>query len=1061
MDKERWERIQNIFEAALEQPAINREGYVLQACGGDEELLGEVRSLLAADESGHSLLDGQASDVMPTPSEISMEGELVGPYKVIRQIGSGGMGAVYLAERADGHFQQQVALKLIRRGMDSETILRRFQSERQILARLQHPNIARLLDGGLAADGRPWFTLEYIEGKPINEYCDRLRLSIDQRLRLFVTVCEAVQYAQENLVVHRDLKPSNILVTGNGEVKLLDFGIAKLVGTEAEEPSAADMTRTGFRVMTPGYASPEQVRGELVTTATDVYSLGVVLFELLSGSSPYRLTSQSLPEVERVICTTAPQKPSTAAARPESREAHAAENVSRARGTQPARLRRRLSGDLDNICLMALRKEPERRYRSAERLADDVRRHLQGRPVVARADSLSYRAGKFLRRNRLGVATATVMVFLLGGMTGFYTWKLADERNRAQLEADKATQVSEFLAGLFEVSDPGQSRGETITARELLSRGAEKIQTELKDQPEVRASMMVQVAEVYQSLGLYRDAKALFEQALTIQRRVLGKEHVELARTLNGLGETHRSLGEYEEAEPLLQEGLAMSRKLMGNKHPDVAAAADALGWLLNDLGDVAAAEPLYREAFDIWMNQPGEMRPEVGLALNNLALLLHEKSEYRAADSLFRRALEIQRRVLGDVHPEIATTLVNLGQLLRDMSRLDEAERMLREALSIDRKLYGDQNITVAHSLNSLALLLQEKGEYNQARGLFEEALDIRRARLGEIHTDVAASLNALARLYHDQGRLDTAETMMRRVLDIKNQIYGAKHHSIATTLNNLGWILYDKGDYVSAEEIHRRSLALNQEVQGNNQFSTAISLLQLARDVSAQGEYELADSLLRSSREIGVEIFGERHPFVATVEANLANLLSQKGEFQAAAVAREKVLATMLSTVGENHRRTAAALYDLAMTRRDLGDPDSAVSLIDRALAIRRNILPPSHPTLHMTTAGLASVMTEAGDAVEAEAMLRESYKKLSAELAGDDWRIAYVRGELGACLTSLGRYGEAEPLLLASLKTLQSRRGEANRFTRRVGHHLYVLYEAWEKPKQAAVYRAFASR
>ena len=1056
MDAERWQRVQDLFEAALEQSPETREGYLVQACAGDGELLREVKSLLAADESGHSLLDGQAVDILPV-GEIDVEGKLVGPYKIIRQVGSGGMGAVYLAERADGHFKQQVALKLIRRGMDSEIILKRFQGERQILARLQHPNIARLFDGGLAADGRPYFTLEYVEGEAIDQYCDRLRLSIEERLRLFLTVCQAVQYAQENLVVHRDLKPSNILVTAEGEVKLLDFGIAKLVGNESED-QPADMTRTGVRVMTPGYGSPEQVRGEPVTTATDVYSLGVILFELLAGSSPYRLTGQSLPEVEKVICTTSPQKPSTAVIRPDDT---APEKVSESRRTQPARLRRRLSGDLDNICLMALRKEPDRRYRSAERLADDIRRHLAGLPVVARADSLRYRTGKFLSRHRLAVTVAAAMILLLGTLTTFYTVKLADERNRARLEAEKAVQVSEFLAGLFQVSDPGESRGETITARELLARGAEKITNELQDQPEVQASMMVVVAQVYYSMGLYQDAAPLFESALKIQRDILDRQDPELATTLNSYGQTLCALGEYERAEELLREGLEIRHSRLGRVHPDVAGSLAALGWLLNDLGNVEAAEPMYREAVAIWTNQPGESRPEVGLALNNLALLLHEKSRYPEADSLFRQALEIQRRLLGDDHPEVATTLYNLGQLLRDMSRLDESEKTLREALAIDRKLFGEKNPNVAYSLTSLALLLQEKGEYRQAEPLFREALAIRKEVLGEDHPNVAASQNALARLLHDQGKFGAAEALYRESLESRRRIYGPRHRSIATTMNNIGWVLYDQGEFAAAEKIHREALTMNLELVGKEQFSTAISLMQLARDISAQGDFEEADSLLERSFNIGVKLFGEEHPFVATVVSYRAAVLAEEGDYEGAAAIRERTVSTMIATQGEHSRRTTSAIFSLAMARKDLGDLDSAATLARRALEMRRQLLPHRHPTIAMSAAGLASILTEMGKGPEAEPLLREARRILDSVLSHDDWRVGYVQGELGACLTSLAKLQEAEPLLLQGLKTLELRRGPDHRYTRQIRKHLVVLYEAWDKPQQAGAYRAEAAR
>jgi serine/threonine-protein kinase len=517
MDANRWKRVQELFEAALELDAGGRADFLRGECGDDRELCDEVLSLIDADSGEHSLLDGHAVDALePEPAveegAASLEGALVGPYRVIERIGAGGMGAVYLAERADGHFERKVALKVIKRGMDTEEILARFRSERQILAQLRHLNIAHLLDGGVTDDGRPYFTMEYVDGVPIDRYCDEHRLTVEERLALFETVCEAVQYAQHNLVVHRDLKPSNILVTNDGQVKLLDFGIAKVVGEESEHERTGDagLTRTGVRMMTPGYASPEQVRGEAVTTATDVYSLGVVLFELLAGHRPYNVMAETPRELERAIVETPPQRLSTAVAATRERVDAASrsvvtttpEDVAEARRAIPAQLRKRLSGDLDNICLMALRKEPDRRYASAGLLLLDLQRHRQGIPVTARRDTFVYRAQKFAQRNRGAVVAAALIVVVVAALTTFYTMRLARERDRARLEAAKAAEVSEFLQSLFEVADPGQSKGEDITARELLDRGAERIETELAGQPEVQAEMMHVVGTVYHTLSV-------------------------------------------------------------------------------------------------------------------------------------------------------------------------------------------------------------------------------------------------------------------------------------------------------------------------------------------------------------------------------------------------------------------------------------------------------------------------------------------------------------------------------------------------------------------------------
>ncbi|HMB90944.1 MAG TPA: serine/threonine-protein kinase, partial [Rhodothermales bacterium] len=418
MDAHRWSRVNELFDAAYEVVPEERKAYLEKAVAGDEALFREVWSLLHEDQHTHSLLDGVALDAITVLDDTSHEGRRIGPYQIEREIGHGGMGRVFLAHRADGEFEQQVALKLIKRGMDSEAVLHRFRSERQILARLQHPHIARLLDGGLTDEGQPYFAMEYVEGQPIDVFCDAHHLTIDERLALFQDVCRAVLYAHAQLVVHRDLKPSNILVmedaSGRPQVKLLDFGIAKMLAEDEE-----GLTQTGVAVMTPEYASPEQVRGEAVSTATDIYSLGVVLYELLAGHRPYDIASRNSVEMAQVVLSTEPERPSTAVKRPTGDTT--AEAISRARGTVVERLRRRLAGDLDVICLKALRKEVERRYQSVEALAEDLRRHLSGLPVEARADTATYRVRKFVERHRAGVFTTAGMLLLVSALVGFYT----------------------------------------------------------------------------------------------------------------------------------------------------------------------------------------------------------------------------------------------------------------------------------------------------------------------------------------------------------------------------------------------------------------------------------------------------------------------------------------------------------------------------------------------------------------------------------------------------------------------------------------------------------------
>ncbi len=543
MTPERWQQIQTLAEAALEIDTDARSDFLDQACDGDEALRREVEALLGSLDRVESFLEtpalgdfarfrAAAGSGEPTtvardsewrPAE-SGPGQHVGPYRILHEIGHGGMGTVYAAAR-DDPFEHRVAIKLIRPGMDSGSVAQRFRSERQILANLDHPNIARLLDGGTADDGRPYFVMELIEGERIDRYCDRERLPIRRRLDIFREVCAAVDYAHRNLVVHRDIKPSNILITRRGVPKLLDFGIAKLLD-DTDFPYTVEATRTGLRPMTPPYASPEQLLGQAITTASDVYSLGVLLYMLLTGRLPYALAEPSPQEMQRALAEGQLPRPSTAVNRPEGPDELSPDAVSRRRGTHPHQLRRRLAGDLDNIVLTALRREPERRYGSVALLAEDLRRHLEGLPVSARRDTFGYRAGKFLRRNKLAASIAgTSAALVLGFATtmAVQARQLARQRDRAKAERDKADRerdkahrerdraekVSTFLTDLFALADP-EAGGNTVTAREILDRGLDRIQ-ELEDQPEAQVGLMSALGRIYRKLRLQEQATPLLE----------------------------------------------------------------------------------------------------------------------------------------------------------------------------------------------------------------------------------------------------------------------------------------------------------------------------------------------------------------------------------------------------------------------------------------------------------------------------------------------------------------------------------------------------------------------
>ena len=783
MSTERWARIEELFEQAAELPPGKRNAFLTAQTDGETEIRREVESLLSADESTESFMEdpaiqGRLSDLLERSEDQPIKGR-IGPYRLLRRLGEGGMSRVFLAVRDDDQFQKLVAIKVIREGLAGRDILHRFRTERQILASLDHPYIAGLLDGGSTENGLPYFVMEHIEGEPIDLYCDKARLSIRRRIDLFLKVCSAVAYAHRNLIVHRDLKASNILVTPEGEPKLLDFGIAKLMKPE-QFALPLDLTSPNLRPLTPYYASPEQIEGGLITTATDVYSLGVLLFKLLTGHFPYRLRKRSVPEIERVVLEEEPEAPSTALSRVEEVEEAgnggtettiSPEIVSASRSTPLPRLRRQLAGDLDNILLMALRKEPLRRYESVVQFAQDLERFIDGKPVLAHKDSVAYRSAKFLRRNKLAITVAaafTALLLTFSAVVTIQASRAAKQRDQAQLERDRAESVVRFLQGIFQISDPKLGGGETITAREILDRGAERVERELAGQPVVQATLMEAIGNVYRNLGLFDSAEPLLRRALATREEALGPGHPAVAQTLNNLAIVLRSKGDFGGAEPLFRQALEQRRASLGTRHPDVAQSLYNLGRLKRETGRFEEAAALYREAISILRESPEDHQIDLTSALIDLAILRTNIGDFTGAEPLFREAVELRRAT------------------------------------------YPEDHALVAEAVNDLGVLLGMQQKLGEAEPLFREALEIRRRTLGADHPDVAESLNNLARLLREKAQLEEAEELYRQGIANIRAIHGRDHPLVATLTSNLAALLQLKEDYGAAEAYHREALEI-----------------------------------------------------------------------------------------------------------------------------------------------------------------------------------------------------------------------------------------------------------
>lgn len=712
-------------------------------------------------------------------------------YKLLEELGKGGMGIVFKAEQIRP-IKRNVALKIIKLGMDTNQVVARFETERQALAVMDHPNIAKVFDAGATEKGRPYFVMELVHGMPINAYCDKHKLTTNERLKLFLPVCQAVQHAHQKGVIHRDLKPSNILVAiqENKPVpKIIDFGIAKATGHSLTERTL--FTEQGQLIGTPEYMSPEQAEmsGLDVDTRTDIYSLGVMLYELLVGVLPFdpeTLRSAGFGEIQRIIREKEPPKASTRLSSLGDTQTSIADH----RRTDPSSLHRELKGDLDWITMKAMAKDRTQRYASASELEADIERYLRHEPVVAGPPTAIYRIKKYIRRHKVGVAAAAfVIMAMLIGITGttIGLLKATKAERKAVEEAETAQQVSDFLVELFKVSDPSEARGNTITAREILDKGAERIDQELSEQPLIQARLMDTMGMVYRNLGLYDAASSLLDQALNKRRQALGKDDLVVSESLHHLATLLYAKGDFSQAEKLFREALEIKRKFLGDEHIDVADVLNDLAMTLKALGNLTDSEPLYRESLAINRKKLGNEHERIAQSLNNFGMFLYQKGEYDEAEKLFREALGMNRRLLGDEHPEVSTNMSNLALALRDKGSYGEAEDMFRQVLAMDRKFLGEKHPYVAITLNNLGALLVKKEAYEEAEKAFRQAIDVLRKTFPENHWQIANANSLLGGCLSKSGNFSQAEKLLVESYSTLEKQFGASHPRTQAALKRI----------------------------------------------------------------------------------------------------------------------------------------------------------------------------------------------------------------------------------------------------------------------------------
>ena len=848
----RLQEIRNVFESLIELSPPEREQLLNQKKADDPALVIEVEQLVDAYEHRAGFIERPLANLklFLTPDDREREGagKVVGAYRLLQLIGEGGMGEVWRAEQKFP-VSRIAAVKLIKAGMDTREVVSRFESERQALALMEHPAIAKVFDAGSTPEGRPYFVMEYVSGVPITSYCDEHRLTTRKRLELFVRVCGGVQHAHQKAIIHRDLKPSNILIAevdGKPAPKIIDFGIAKAVSQAASDREA--FTRVGAIMGTPDYMSPEQSHsaGEDLDTRTDVYSLGVILYELLAGALPFDSRRLGLHEVLRNLRESDTPPPSTRLLT-QIRQPLMFYN----RRTEPAALFRELRGDLDAIILKAVEKDRSRRYGSPSDLADDIERYLRNDPVIARPASVSYQVRKYIRRHRGAVGVAALLTALL------VSFGIAEalQLRRITRERDRADRVTGFVTGMFNVSNPSENLGNKITAREILDKASGDIRTGLLNDPELQAQMMDVMGTVYYNLGLYPRAELLLRQALVIRRQTLGSEHPKTVESMNRLADTLNGEGRRTDAQKLYETAFEIRRRGLGPNDPGTLQSMNYLAVILVQQGRYREAVTLHRKILEIRRRILGPNHPDTLTSMDNLGNTLGDDGRYPEAEALEREALQIRRRILGPEHPQSLTALHHLADTLYEEGRYQEAEKLHREELDSCRRVLGSEHPNTLNAMIALANTLDDQKRYVDAEILDREAIDIQRRVLGKEHPDTLLAMSNLAGIFCDERRYAEAEEMQREVIGIRTAVLGPEHPHTLYSMSRLGWILILRGRFNEAERVSRETRTTQFRVLGPEHPDSADTTCTLASAAAHTGRTDEALSLLRNAVDHGLK--------------------------------------------------------------------------------------------------------------------------------------------------------------------------------------------------------------
>ena len=824
MENARWEQIQTVFHAVADLPEPDRHAAVHAACAGDSGLAAEVLALLEEDAQASSLFDRDIGEVAHQTLDTRFAANHLdefGPYQPTGVLGEGGMGVVYLAKRRD--LGSLVAIKVLRDAWLSPARRERFESEQRTLAQLNHPNIALLFDAGILDDGTPWFVMEYVKGVQPTEYCRVHESSIRERLQLFREACEAVQYAHSQAIIHRDLKPSNILVKDDGTVKLLDFGIARQIESLDQRAAAG---QTGLRLATPAYAAPEQIEGGRPDIRSDVYSLGVILYELLTGQLPSVVLRRTSTDAEVARSRREPEKPSAAAVK----------------NNEIPRAGKAAWKDLDVLCLTAMHAEADRRYQSVEALIRDIDHFLKREPLDARPDSLSYRARKFITRNWREVSTAAIVFALIVAQLVFFTVRLTSARNAAVTEAARTQRIQQFMLNLFGGGDKVAGPAQDLRVVTLIDRGVQEAQT-LDKEPGVQAELYLTLGDMYEKLGKFDRADSLLESSRKIRESTTGQDSVETAESLVAISLLRTDQGQYTEAERLARQALAIENRRLPLDGPVRAQATSALGYALQSDGRNDEAIPALEESVRI-QSTSGAKSTGLTDSLIALAGAHYSLGHYSIADALNRRALDIDRQIYGPVHPHLAEDLSGVGDNQEAQGQYSDSEQSFRQALEIDQNWYGTDHPETAWQMARLAQTLAIQDKSDEAAKLLQQALPIEERVYGTMHPKVAFILNLLAGLDEQHGRLDLAERDLSQMLNIERSVYGDESPPVTTAMANLGNLYLEKRQYVRAEEIYRKVIQRFTEEYSAVHITTGIAEIKLGRVLVQERHYKDAEA-------------------------------------------------------------------------------------------------------------------------------------------------------------------------------------------------------------------------